>query len=291
MWPLQRLDGIPLPQRNKDGWTWTRSARTFGVGVGRPVLPFGQAVAEAIDGVSPRAVVLDECGSTNDEARDLARKGAEHLTLVTAEAQTAGRGRRDRVWTSAAGEGLHLSVVLRPELAVERWTLLPLLTGVACVRAIRHRAHVPVGLKWPNDLIVAGKKLGGILVEAEPPAFAVAGIGVNVSQTSFPGELSETATSLALESSVRLDRADLLATIVRYLAEALANPEDAMDRYRRASITVGRPVRVIRDGAPEISGTAVEIDQRGALVLDVDGSTEIITAGDVVHLRPDLLRG
>lgn len=258
--------------------------------MGKPVLPYDEAVAAALEGLSPRAVVLSTCASTNDEARDLARAGAAHLTVVTAEVQTAGRGRRGRTWTSAPGEGLHTSIVVRPSLAVDRWTLLPLLTGVACVRAIRHRAKVPVGLKWPNDLVVDGRKLGGILVEAEPPTFAVAGIGVNVAQTSFDGELAEIATSLAREGAVRLDRADLLGFIVRYLDEALADPDEAMDRYRRASVTVGRAVRVIRDG-DEIVGTAAEVDDRGALILDVAGRAETITAGDVVHLRPDLPRG
>jgi BirA family transcriptional regulator, biotin operon repressor / biotin---[acetyl-CoA-carboxylase] ligase len=255
--------------------------------VGRPVLPYRDAVAAAVEGASPKAVVFDSCGSTNDEARDLAREGAPHLTVVTAEVQTAGRGRRGRTWMSAAGQGLHTSIVLRPDLPVERWTLLPPLTGVAAMRAVRHRAKVPVGLKWPNDLVVNNRKLGGILVEAEPPAFAVAGIGINVAQTAFEGELAEIATSLAREQAVRLDRADLLGAIVRYLDEALGDPEAAMERYRRDCVTLGRAVRIMREGVPDLVGIGAEIDDRGALIVDVEGGTEIVTAGDVVHLRPD----
>ena len=254
------------------------------------VTAFRPSMERALEGLAPRALILDVCGSTNDEARDLARKGAPHLTVVTTEVQTAGRGRRGRAWTSVPGEGLYASVVLRPDLPVERWTLLPLLTGVAAVRAVRHRTRVPASLKWPNDVVVNNRKLGGILVEAEIPAYAVAGIGINVAQTSFPDELEQTATSLAREDAVRLDRADLLGFLVRYLRDALADPEASLDRYRRASATIGRAVTVTREGAATVTGVALDVDARGALMLETESGVETVTAGDVVHLRPDLPR-
>lgn len=259
---------------------------------------YAEAIERALAGTAARAILLPECASTNDEARALARDGAEHLTVVVAEHQTAGRGRLARTWTSEPGAGLLMSVILRPTLPVERWTLLPLLTGVAAARAIRHRARVPAALKWPNDLMVETRKLGGILVEAEPPAFAVAGLGINVSQTTFPPELAGTAdggfgnsaTSLACEESVRLDRADLLGWTLRYLAEALDDPEGSLDRYRRMSATLGRQVRIEQQGR-DLRGLAQDIDARGALLVQTAGGVEIVTAGDVVHIRADLPRG
>lgn len=251
---------------------------------------YAEAIERAFDGTAARAILLDECASTNDEARARARDGAEHLTVVVAEHQTAGRGRLARTWTSEPGAGLLMSVILRPDLPADRWTLIPLLTGVAAARAIRHRARVPAALKWPNDLVVGPRKLGGILVEAEPPAFAVAGLGVNVSQTAFPPDLAGIATSLAREEAVRLDRADLLGWTVRYLAEALQDPEGSLDRYRRMSATLGRQVRIEQHDSA-LLGIARDIDARGALLVETPDGVEVVTAGDVVHVRPDLPRG
>lgn len=249
-----------------------------------------ELIERALEGTGARAIVLDECGSTNDEARAHARDGAAHLTVVIADHQTAGRGRLARTWTSEPGTGLLMSVILRPALPVERWTLLPLLTGVAAARAVRHRARVPAALKWPNDLMVGARKLGGILVEAEPPAFAVVGLGVNVSQTAFAPDLEDIATSLAHEDAVRLDRADLLGWTLRYLTEALGDPEGSLDRYRRMSATLGRQVRVQQHDA-EIEGEARDIDARGALLVDTSDGVVVVTAGDVLHVRAELPRG
>lgn len=240
---------------------------------------FHEAFARALASVSPRVVTLDEAGSTNDEARSLARDGAPHLSVVVADHQTAGRGRLDRRWESAPGAGLAASWVARPQLPVERWTLIPLLAGVAACKAIRDRAKVDATLKWPNDLITARGKLGGILVEAELPAFVVAGLGVNVSQTEFPPELN--ATSLALEGAQRLDRADLLQHTLQNFEDALRDPDAALARYREWCATIGRRVRVQRIGG-EVEGIAHDVDASGALV--VDGAP--IQSGDVVHLRP-----
>jgi BirA family biotin operon repressor/biotin-[acetyl-CoA-carboxylase] ligase len=240
---------------------------------------FHEAFARALAPVSPRVVTLDEAASTNDEARTLARDGAPHLSVVVANHQTAGRGRLGRRWESAPGAGLAASWVARPPFAVERWTLIPLFAGVAACDAIRARAKVEASLKWPNDLVTARGKLGGILVEAEPPAFAVVGLGVNVSHTAFPPGLE--ATSLALEGAQRLDRADLLAHALRGFAAALGDPGAALARYRELCATLGRRVRVQRRGG-DVEGIAEDVDASGALV--VDGAP--VQSGDVVHLRP-----
>ena len=243
---------------------------------------FHAAFARALRGVVPGAVTLDETASTNDDARTLAREGAPHLTVVVADAQTAGRGRLGRTWSSPRGLGLIASWVARPPLPVERWTLVPLLAGVAAAEAVRARTGVVATLKWPNDLRVGERKLGGILVEAEVPEFVVVGLGVNVSQTVFPEDLAAIATSIALEGGMRLDRADLLAATLREFEEALRDPGAAMERYRALCDTLGRRVRVERAHVEPLEGVARAIDERGALVLD-DGTA--VASGDVVHLR------
>lgn len=242
---------------------------------------FHAAFARALRDVSPKAVTLDRTGSTNDDARALGREGAAHLTVVVAQEQTAGRGRLGRTWVAAPGEALLCSWVVRPALPVERWTVLPLLAGLAAVEAVRARTGVEAGLKWPNDLLVRERKLGGILTEAEVPAFAVVGLGLNVSTQRFPEDLP--ATSLALEGALRLDRADLLARILANFDASLADVEGALERYRAACVTIGRSVRVERSDGGVVAGVARAVTGAGAL--DVDG--EQVAAGDVHHVRTD----
>jgi len=246
---------------------------------------FAGAVARALDGIAPQVSVVELTGSTNDDARAQARDGAPHLSTVVSDEQLAGRGRRGRSWSAAVGESLLASWVVRPSLPVERWPLLPLLAGVAAAEAVRARAHVAAVLKWPNDLLADGRKLGGILVEAEPPSFAIVGVGINVSQTSFPEQLRDTATSLALQEAVRLDRADLLAAMLGGFADALADPEEAIARYREMCATLGRAVRIERTGAPPLTGIAVNLDASGALVVEDGAGRHAVASGDVVHLR------
>lgn len=240
---------------------------------------FHETFARALAGVSPHALTLDETGSTNDDARALAMEGAPSLAVVIADHQTAGRGRSDRTWVSPPGTSLLASWVVRPSLPVERWSLIPLLAGLAASDAIRARAHVDAVLKWPNDLLVGERKLGGVLVEAQPPAYAVVGLGVNVSQTSFPSDLE--ATSIALEEGIRLDRADLLAETLRAFDAALTDVDEAVERYRARCVTLGRRVRISRVAGEKLGGIATAIDDVGSLV--VDGAR--IVAGDVVHVR------
>jgi BirA family biotin operon repressor/biotin-[acetyl-CoA-carboxylase] ligase len=246
---------------------------------------FHAAMARALEGISPKLVTLDETGSTNDDARALARDGAPHLSVVTADSQTAGRGRLDRTWTAEPGAALLASVVLRPATPVDRWTTIPLCVGVVVAEAVRARTGVPAVLKWPNDVLVDERKLGGILVEAEPPSFAVVGFGINVNQTGFGGDLVAVATSLAMHGAIRLDRADLLATVVARLDDALRDEASTMERYRSLCETIGRRVRIERAAAEPLEGAAREVDPSGALVVDADVGTLSVPAGDVKHLR------
>lgn len=248
-----------------------------------PDREFRDSVERALAGVSPRVVVLSEVGSTNDEAKALAREGAPHLSTVVADSQTSGRGRAGRSWVSPRGAGLTTSFVVRPRLPVESWTLLPLITGVAAAEAVAAIAGLSVALKWPNDLRVRGRKVGGILVEAEPPRFAVVGIGINIARVNFPEELREIATTIEGEGG-SADRALLLREVMTRFAALLNDPEGALRRYREMCETLGRDVRVERAGVV-IEGTATGIGGDGALEVRTAAGVARVTAGDVTHVR------
>lgn len=248
---------------------------------------FHLAFKRALADVSPRIVTLDETGSTNDDARALARTGAPHMTVVVADTQSAARGRLGRWWIVDPKQALNASLIVRPERPVDTWTVIPLLVGVAVAEAVQQRAHVDARLKWPNDVVVGARKLAGILTEAEVPNFIVVGVGMNVLQQSFEGERAETATSIAIEGGKRLDRPDLLARALEAFIEGLADPAKALQRYREVCTTIGQTVRVQRATGDPVSGFARAIDDTGALVVETKRGDVRVASGDVVHLRPE----
>jgi BirA family biotin operon repressor/biotin-[acetyl-CoA-carboxylase] ligase len=236
-------------------------------------------------------VVTSETGSTNVDVAAAARAGAPEGTVHTTDSQTAGRGRLDRVWSAPAGSGVHVSVLLRPDaVPAARWVWLPLLVGLA-VDATVHECGVASGLKWPNDVLVDGRKLAGILlerVETEQGAAAVVGVGLNVSlrRDELP---VETATSLALEGATETDRTIVIRSLLRNL-EALYRAWSASggdpaagirDSYVRRCVTIGQRVRVLLPLDETWEGQATGIDDLGRLL--VDGRA--ISAGDITHLR------
>jgi BirA family biotin operon repressor/biotin-[acetyl-CoA-carboxylase] ligase len=231
-----------------------------------------------------------ELPSTNDRARELADDGAEHGEVVVAESQTAGRGRRGRTWASPPGRNLHLSVVLRPALPPQRAPELTLVASVAACEACR-KAGVDAGIKWPNDVLVGGRKVAGILTElsAEPDQvhWVVLGIGVNLNVTleELPAEIRDRATSLSVERRQPVPRALFAAALLSELeqwldlhaAEGFAPIREA---WRQRSVTLGREVRVDADGV-EIAGVAEDIDEAGALLVRGREGTARIVSGDV----------
>lgn len=220
-----------------------------------------------------RVEVLAETGSTNAVVAERARAGEPAGLCVVAESQSAGRGRLDRSWVSPPRAGLTFSVLLRPVAGQLGWA--PLLGGLGVVRALREQARVDAELKWPNDVLVGGKKVAGLLAEAVDGA-VVLGIGLNV--TTRAAELPhEQATSLALEGAAVTDR----DTLLRALLRALALSEVDRDAYRTACSTLGRRVAVHLPGGDVVEGVAEAVDDEGRLVV---GGTAY-AAGDVVHLR------
>jgi BirA family biotin operon repressor/biotin-[acetyl-CoA-carboxylase] ligase len=243
---------------------------------------------------------FEEVASTNDVAKELAEEGAAHGEVVVAEAQTAGRGRRGRSWSSPPGRNLYLSVVLRPDLPPARAPEMTLLASVAVCEAVRGAGVAAAAIKWPNDILVGGRKVAGILTEmaADPDQvqWVVLGLGVNVNAEAgdFPEELRPIATSLRQERGEPVGRALFAAAVLsrlegwldRHAAEGFGPVRDA---WRGMSDTLGRDVRV-RSGGEELVGRAEDVDEQGALLVQTGRGLERVLSGDVEVLRPAALR-
>jgi BirA family transcriptional regulator, biotin operon repressor / biotin---[acetyl-CoA-carboxylase] ligase len=237
--------------------------------------------------------VVAETGSTNSDLLADARRGVAEGAVLAAETQSAGRGRIGRQWVTPPRAALTFSVLLRPAAVPQaRRGWVPLLAGVALALALRQEAGVDARLKWPNDVLVNGAKLAGILAEQSDDAIVV-GAGINVStrldELPVPG-----ATSLALEGAAVTDRDRLLAAVLRelerwYLAwtgrAGDAGESGLAAEYRRLSATLGRPVAVSLPGGQTMTGEADGVDDLGRLVVGSPEGPVPISAGDVIHVR------
>jgi BirA family biotin operon repressor/biotin-[acetyl-CoA-carboxylase] ligase len=237
-------------------------------------------------------VLLAETASTNDVARDLGRKGERSGFVVAASRQTAGRGRLGRKWESLPGRGLYVSILLRPKLALAEASRLPILASVAAADAVEVVTGLRPQLKWPNDLLVRGRKLGGLLVETETSGrqldFAVIGIGLNVrhAEGDFSPEVRELATSLYLATGHLYRRADLLVALLKAFDKRLTRPfAEAREAWSASSLTLGQRIE-LNTGRGRKVGQAMGLDDSGALLLRNDsGEVEVISAGDMQALR------
>lgn len=229
--------------------------------------------------------------STNADVVRAVGEGAPQGLVVSTEHQTAGRGRLGRSWQTPSGSGLVVSVLLRPDaVPVQRWTWLPLLAGLA-VDLTAHDCGVTSGLKWPNDVLVDGRKLCGILLErAEGPAGAAAVVGIGLNVSLAEDELPvPTATSLALEGASTLDRAVVLELLLGHLErlytvwlKGAGDPAPLRRDYLRRCVTVGSRVRVELPDGSTLEGVADDVDPLGRLVV----AGRAVSAGDVYHVRP-----
>lgn len=237
-----------------------------------------------------RVEVVEESTSTNAEVADRFRAGEQAGLVLVAENQTAGRGRLGREWVAPPRSSLIVSILLTPRAPADRWPWLPLLTGVATAAAVRRSTGVQVDLKWPNDVLADGRKLGGILlerVEKDGVAAAVVGIGINCAQTQSELPVPD-ATSLTMATGAPVDRAALLAALVEELGTRYDEWESGADlrtAYLELCLTPGQEVRVTVPGG-EVVGRAVDVDPTGRLVVRTEAGEEHLGAGDVVHVRP-----
>ena len=234
--------------------------------------------------------------STNLTAMELAEEGAAEGTAVLAEEQLRGRGRGNRSWHSPPGVGIYCSIILRPRLSPAKAQIITLMTAVAIVKAIAQETSVSARIKWPNDILLNGRKIAGILLEGKVGSkrveHAVIGFGINVNQTSadLPPEPMFEASSLRIELGKPVGRSALVAGIfgeLEGLYERVQQGDLAtiLEQWRRLSTTLARPIRVWQRGKVT-EGIAVDITAEGGLVVRVkDESLRVIHAGDVEHLR------
>lgn len=235
-------------------------------------------------------VYYPETDSTNIRIRHLGDEGAPHGTLAVADRQTAGRGRRGRTWESPGGSCIYMSILLRPDLAPEKAPMLTLVMACGVAEGIMDCADVKVQIKWPNDIIVSGKKLAGILTEMSTQVdyinHVTVGVGINVNVQNFPEEI-QTATSLLSETGTQTKRAPVIAAVMKHFEEnykIFMQTEDMsglMEKYSSLLVNQGREVLILEKDA-EYKAYAEGINQKGELVVRrEDGTVENICAGEV----------
>ena len=240
-----------------------------------------------------QVICCRETDSTNARARDLADRGAAEGTLVVAETQTRGRGRKGRTWFSAPGAGIYASLVLRPSMPPSQAPRITFLTAVAAAEALMNETGLDVRIKWPNDLLVRGKKIAGILTEisAERGAleYAVVGLGMNVNADAFPDDIGEKATSVFIETGKRFSRIKILKEYLRQEEQGLkrlgANGfAPILGRWKELADTIGRQICVeMPDDTCE--GWVEDVDPEGVLILrEGPGTLRRIVSGDVTFL-------
>jgi BirA family biotin operon repressor/biotin-[acetyl-CoA-carboxylase] ligase len=222
--------------------------------------------------------------STNRHLLSAAAAGGPEGLVAVADEQSAGRGRHGRRWQAAPGAALLVSVLLRPELAPERLHLVTLAAGIAAVEAVGEIAGFDAGLKWPNDLVVGDRKLAGILAEAGSGAVVV-GMGLNIHSRDFPAEIAEIATACDRHAARPVDRAALLIAWLRAFDRWLDALDGVVTTAAARSATLGRRVRV-ELAHDAFDGVATALTAEGYLVVTrSDGTEQIVTAGDVIHLH------
>lgn len=233
--------------------------------------------------------------STNRVALELGHADEPEGAVVLAEEQTAGKGRAGRTWHSERAAGIYVTLLLRPKLAPVQAPLLTMTAGLSTHAAIQEQTGLAVDLKWPNDLLIRGKKVGGILTEmhAEPAQvrFVIVGIGLNVNQEEFPGDLGQTATSLRVEAGKQLSRLELLVRLLRefendynrLVREGVASVTERFEAT--SSFARGKRVQVT-NGAGTFTGITAGLGPEGLLqVRKDDGQVVTVIAGDVAEAR------
>lgn len=289
-------------------WRWIEQLREVGVRVkGRPHT--GYFLERVPDILAPELLRAQLKGSlfgkriyhffktdsTNRVAMELGYAGEPEGAVILAEEQSAGRGRAGRTWHSERAAGIYATLLLRPKISPVQAPLLTMMAGLSAHAAIQAQTGLQLDLKWPNDLVLNGKKLGGILTEMYADTslvrFVIVGIGINVNQEKFPAELSGIATSLRAETGRNLSRVELLARLLRefetdYNRFLREGAKSVTDRFTKASsYAVGKKVRVT-NGGDTFTGVTAGLVPEGLLQVERDdGKVVTVIAGDVTELR------
>jgi BirA family biotin operon repressor/biotin-[acetyl-CoA-carboxylase] ligase len=238
--------------------------------------------------------LLPEVASTNTLAMELAANGTPEGTVVIAEMQTNGRGRLGRTWISPKGN-LYLSVVLRPNIPMHKAPLVTLMGAVAVATAIRKTCGLEAGIKWPNDILVSGKKVSGLLTEMSAEQDRIRhivlgiGIDVNMEMGELPPEVRSFTTTLSTEANVKINRTVLLQQLLRDLEvwyqNFLKHDVDILEEWNKLNMTIGKRVAVSGTGE-SLAGLAQGIDNEGRLIVRLDdGAIRTVAAGDVTIVK------
>lgn len=245
--------------------------------------------------IGKRIIHFTETDSTNTQALLLARGGAAEGTVVLAERQTAGRGRMDRTWHSPPGAGIYLSVILTPRVSPSRLPGITLVAAVAGAESLKESTRVSVDIKWPNDLLLNGRKICGILTELhsreDGSPIVIVGIGINVNtpRDMFPEDIANTASSIMIETGREASRKDIVSSLLGHFERWYRIYTEGgfaviLDRWKAYSGIIGRRIRVEQEGA-RTEGTVLDIDISGALIIHDDaGLRHSICSGDIVYV-------
>lgn len=281
-----RDDGYEITSTTNKGYLLTNSP---------DLLSKGAISAYLTDDKSEDLYVYDSVGSTNTVLKDLAANGSKSGTVVIADHQASGKGRRGRSFESPSGVGIYLSYLLKPQSGLNRISDLTSWTAVAVSDAIRNAYGLETSIKWVNDLLMNKKKICGILTEVTVEGESgfidtcIIGIGINVNESSFPDELKDIATSISIENGGKIfERAKLAAEIIKSMDRLKDNwPDDSyyLERYRELNITTGSKITafpITKDNSQGKSGTALEINEDFSLKVQFDdGSIEDLKSGEV----------
>jgi BirA family transcriptional regulator, biotin operon repressor / biotin---[acetyl-CoA-carboxylase] ligase len=232
---------------------------------------------------------FDSIDSTNTYAKQLAREDGRHGTLITADYQTSGRGRLSRTWNAASGSNVLASLILHPSRSLEDWGGLPLLAGCAVVRTLNGIADISAEVKWPNDVMVGGKKICGILVESGSlgnRSWAVVGIGININQTAFEGEFRLPPTSLARQTGRRFDIADVIARLcaeldVLYTLWEEQGNAPIIAQWMQLTTMIGKQIDIIEHDRSKRAVAVGLADDGSLLIREQNGEVGAVIAGDV----------
>lgn len=285
-----KSDGHDIDSAPKKGYRLTAEADLMGIDAIQAQLKT-QVMGQ------PAIHVFPTTDSTNLQAKILAGQGAAEGTVVVADTQSHGRGRRGRTWFSPPGRSIYTSLILRPPMAPFQAPQITLMTAVAVTRTLNRTAGLDAKIKWPNDILVRGKKVAGILTEISTEMdvvdFVVVGVGVNVNTRleEIPPEIGDIATSILIESGVGVSRPTLLCSLLKDFEVCYEQLKDEgfgpiMNQWREMTDIIGQKVYVdVLD--TRHTGTVEAVDDDGVLILkDDQGDTHRIFSGDVTRVRP-----